>query len=406
MNFENTKKEEYSAVSKALHWATALVIFSLVLVGLFMDEMPASPEKFQVYGLHKSFGLVVLILVICRLVSRFISPAPDALKTQAHWEHLLAKVVQFALYLLMLGLPLSGVLMSNAGGHPVAFFGLEIPALIEKDKAISKIMKEAHEIFAFGLLAALALHVAGALKHFALDKDTTMARMMFSKSPVSALILFALTILFFGGVGYLLTEKEENEKKEASGQMPQSAEKQASQIDFSAIGKHGWAIVPEKSALEFETAMNGVSFTGRFQKFEGNIIFDPDNLESSKAFVRIDMSSAATQNDERDEQIVSADWFDVENHPQAQFETIVIEKAQGNRYIAVGNLSIRGVSLPVSLPFTLDIETGENGVKTAHMKGALGLNRLDFGIGQEEWASAKNVDTSVRVHISLTALQP
>lgn len=213
MNFENTKKEEYSAVSKALHWATALVIFSLVLVGLFMDEMPASPEKFQVYGLHKSFGLVVLILVICRLVSRFISPAPDALKTQAHWEHLLAKVVQFALYLLMLGLPLSGVLMSNAGGHPVAFFGLEIPALIEKDKAISKIMKEAHEIFAFGLLAALALHVAGAFKHFALDKDTTMARMMFSKSPVSALILFALTILFFGGVGYLLTEKEENEKR-------------------------------------------------------------------------------------------------------------------------------------------------------------------------------------------------
>lgn len=396
-------EEEYSAVSKALHWATALLIFGLVLVGLFMGDLPASPEKFQIYGLHKSFGLVVLIFVIFRLLWRFISPAPDALKTQAHWEHLLAKIVQFVLYLLMLGLPLSGVLMSNAGGHPVVFFGIDVPVLIEKDKAVFNIMREAHEVFAFGLLTALGLHIAGAFKHFALDKDTTMARMMFSKSPVSALLIFGLTVLFFGGAGYLLIGKE---KEEASRQMQQSAEKQDSQIDFDEIGKHSWAIVPEESTLEFQTAMNGVPFTGQFQNFEGNIIFNPEDLKGSKAFVRIDMGSAVTQNDERDEQIISTDWFDVETHPQAQFETIIIEKAQGNHYIAVGNLSLRGVSLPVSMPFTLDIETGKDGIKTAHMMGTLELNRLDFGIGQGEWANAKSVDTSVKVNISLTALQP
>lgn len=402
MSFGNTE-DKYGGLSKTLHWLSALLIFGLVLMGFFMEGLPAGPDKFQVYGLHKSFGLIALIFVISRLLWRFTSVAPDALETQVLWEHLLAKIVQFALYLFMVGMPLSGVLMSNAGGYPVGFFGVEMPALIGKDKGIFDFMRSAHEFFAYGLLAALGLHIAGAFKHYVLDKDASMERMMFSKLPVPAPIIFIIAALFFGGVGYLFVEKNANKKHE---HMNERAQEKAAPIDFSALEEHGWAIDAGKSHLEFQASMNGVSFTGRFGSFEGNIIFNPEDLPNSKASVRIDMASAVTDNKERDAQIITKDWFDIQTHPQATFDTIVIERAEGNRYIAVGNLSIRGVKLPVTLPFTLDIETGKDGMRVAKMQGALELSRLDFGIGQGEWADGKSVDTSVKVNVSLKALQP
>jgi len=107
-----------------------------------------------------------IMLLVIRLAWLRASPAPALPAVLTAIEVKLVKVVKAALYVLMLLVPFSGYVMSNAGGYPVKFFGLfTMPALFEKSKALGGFAHEAHEILAYLLLAAVAVHVAGAVKH-------------------------------------------------------------------------------------------------------------------------------------------------------------------------------------------------------------------------------------------------
>lgn len=176
---ENTS-ESYGGVAKALHWIVALMIVALLAVGLYMSDLESSPFKFQLYGMHKAFGVVVLGLMIVRLFWRVvISPAPGAMPTHALWERALSRGVHYAFYLTLIAMPLSGWLMSSAAGHPVSMFGLfPMPDLVGPDKALAGFMHEAHEILGNVIIALIALHVAGVLKHLVLDRDGTLLRML------------------------------------------------------------------------------------------------------------------------------------------------------------------------------------------------------------------------------------
>ena len=167
---------EFGTLSKILHWSMAAIIITLIGVGIYMAELPKETTEqkqyaFQFYGLHKSFGVVVLALMVFRLVWIRLSPPPALPAVFDAKEKMITKAVQGFLYILMILMPLSGYLMSNAGGFPINFFGLgELPALIGKSKEIGGIAHEAHEIMGFAMLALIVLHVAGALKHRIKDK--------------------------------------------------------------------------------------------------------------------------------------------------------------------------------------------------------------------------------------------
>lgn len=167
---------EYGLLSKTLHWVMAAMIITLIGVGIYMADLPKDTAEqkqyaFQFYGLHKSFGVVVLALIIVRLAWIRISPAPALPAVFNAKEQMVTKLVQAFLYILMILVPLSGYIMSNAGGYPINLFGLgELPALIGKSKEIGGIAHEAHEIMGFAVLALIALHVAGAVKHRLKDK--------------------------------------------------------------------------------------------------------------------------------------------------------------------------------------------------------------------------------------------
>jgi len=167
---------DYGSFSKALHWLMALIILTLIGVGIYMAELPTDTAEqkqyaFQFYGLHKSFGVVILALIVLRLVWIRISPAPALPSVFAPKERAVVKALQGLLYLLMIVMPLSGYLMSNAGGHPINFFGLgELPALIGKSKAVGGFAHEVHEIMGWTMLVLIVLHMAGALKHRLKDK--------------------------------------------------------------------------------------------------------------------------------------------------------------------------------------------------------------------------------------------
>ncbi len=167
---------EYGVVSKLLHWLMAAIIIVLIAVGIYMAELPTDTVEqkqyaFQFYGMHKSFGVVILALIVLRLVWIRLSPPPALPPVFDAKEQRITKMVQGLLYLLMLLLPISGYLMSNAGGYPIHFFGLgELPAVIGKSKTIGGFVHEAHEVMGFAMLALILLHMAGALKHRLRDK--------------------------------------------------------------------------------------------------------------------------------------------------------------------------------------------------------------------------------------------
>lgn len=167
---------EYGLVSKTLHWLMAAIILVLIFVGIYMAGLPkeTAEEKqaaFQLYDLHKSFGVIAFLLIALRLVWMFVSPAPKLPSVFAPKERVIVKALQGLLYLLMIVLPLSGVLMSNAGGHPINVFGLfEMPALIGESKAVGGFAHEVHEIMGWAMLVIIVLHTAGAIKHRLKDK--------------------------------------------------------------------------------------------------------------------------------------------------------------------------------------------------------------------------------------------
>jgi cytochrome b561 len=175
--------ERYSGVSRALHWLSALLIFGLFGVGLYMTELDkADPARGDIYGLHKSIGVLTLFLVVARLIWLRIAPAPALPSVFDGKEKVVMKGLQGMLYLLMLLIPISGYVMSISAGHPVSFFGLfQMPALLGESKAVAGFAHEAHEILAWSIIVIVAVHVAGALKHRLKDKggeSDVLARML------------------------------------------------------------------------------------------------------------------------------------------------------------------------------------------------------------------------------------
>lgn len=167
---------EYGSMAKILHWVMAAIILGLIGVGIYMADLSretVSQKKyaFQFYDLHKSFGVIALVLILLRLVWLRISPAPALPAAFASGERKFVKALQGLLYLLMLVLPISGYMMSNAGGHPIMLFGLfEMPAIFGESETLGGISHAVHQYGGWFMLLVILLHIAGALKHRILDK--------------------------------------------------------------------------------------------------------------------------------------------------------------------------------------------------------------------------------------------
>ncbi|MEY4248821.1 MAG: hypothetical protein RJA87_454 [Pseudomonadota bacterium] len=166
----------------------------------------------------------------------------------------------------------------------------------------------------------------------------------------------------------------------------------------AALSATRWTVDKAASRVGFEAAMNGEGFTGTFKRYDTQISFDPKDLKGSKAVVSIDMTSAFTNEQTRDESLPTADWFNADKFPRATFVTKGFTALGGGKYQAAGDLTLKGVSKPIVLPFTLVI-SGD----TAKMTSAIIVNRLVFGVGQGQWKTEEAIPARVTVRIALTA---
>ena len=159
-----------------------------------------------------------------------------------------------------------------------------------------------------------------------------------------------------------------------------------------------WTVDKAASAIRFTSSMGGESFTGAFRRWDADIRFDPANLAGSSVTASIDTTSAATGNSDRDQALPTPDFFAAAKFPRATFIAHSFTAQGGGHYQAVGQLTLRGVTKPLTLPFTLVI-TGAQ----AKMNATIALNRLAFGVGQGQWSTTEAIPGPVTVSIALSA---
>jgi polyisoprenoid-binding protein YceI len=162
-------------------------------------------------------------------------------------------------------------------------------------------------------------------------------------------------------------------------------------------------LVPAQSEIAFVSKQMGVPVEGRFKKFDAQIAFDPKKPEAGKVAFAIDLGSAALGAPETEAELVKAPWFNVPKFPQATFQSSAIKSVGAGKYEVAGQLSIKGSAQNVVVPVTL---TQANGNSTA--TGAFAIKRLDFKIGEGEWADTSMVanDVQVKFKLTLTGVAP
>lgn len=171
--------ERYTSTAITLHWLMALGLIGSFALGLYMTELPLSPDKLKLYSWHKWAGVSLFLIVLVRLGWRLTHPAPPLPDSVLPLLRLASAATHAALYVLMIAVPVSGWLMSSAKGFQTVWFGvLPLPDLLAKDKALGDALVTVHETLNYVLLAIVVLHVVAALKHHFVDRDVVLVRML------------------------------------------------------------------------------------------------------------------------------------------------------------------------------------------------------------------------------------
>lgn len=169
----------YTRTAIALHWLIALLIFCTFPLGLYMADLPFSPGRLKLYAYHKWLGVTVFLLAVARIGWRLTHPAPPPPAGLPAWQRIAAAATHRLLYVLILAVPVSGWLMSSAKGFQTVYLGVvPLPDLLGKDQALGEVLTTAHRVLNFTLAALVITHLAAALKHYFVDRDEVLGRMI------------------------------------------------------------------------------------------------------------------------------------------------------------------------------------------------------------------------------------
>jgi cytochrome b561/polyisoprenoid-binding protein YceI len=381
----------YTVVAIALHWAMAALLLFMIWLGWNMEDNEA---RFQ---LHKSIGITILFLALARLAWRFVNPPPPLPEGMPKIEKTASHAVHIAFYALMIGIPLGGWLMVSVSPFQVStvLYGvLSWPHLPFTEglrgETLYGIVEFFHSKGAWVIIALLALHVAGAIKHEIGAEDGVLKRMLpgvFGKSSPPALpargFLFA-----FGGSAALFAVIAAASLLSAgpavSGPAPAGT---------GLVGAN-WEVDYAASEIEFSGLYEGNAFAGKFGTWVADVAFYPEALETSAVKVVVDTRSAATGKKLYDDSLKGREWFNTADYPEATVELSGFEEAAGG-YSATATLNLKGKAVSVPLTFTLDIEGDE-----ARLDGAATFTREALDLGQGSDPNGKWIADEVVVSVS------
>ena len=183
MKMLKNTENSYGVVAKFFHWFVVVLFIGQFVVAENMGEMRPDETwlsfgKWSLYGFHKSVGVLLIFIVLLRLTWKLYNKQPAHPEGTTKLQALAADGAHWALYGVMIAFPVSGYMMSMAGGHGISFFGLvNVPDLIGQSKTLAGIAHETHEILGGVTYALVGLHVAAALWHHFVKKDNVLKRM-------------------------------------------------------------------------------------------------------------------------------------------------------------------------------------------------------------------------------------
>ena len=397
-----------------MHWAIAALLAFQIAVGWALEDLGA--RGFALFQLHKSIGISILLLTLARIAVRYWKPRPAPV--EGGWQGALAKAVHAGLYVFMLGAPLTGwALVSTAKVKvPTLIFGIIPLPHLPLPMGAHELAEGGHSLIAWIGIALFALHVAGALRHHFLIGDGLLWRMIPARSSV---LLVALPALIAAGfvLGRVILPGAAP-KAAAAPNLPAAVEEQAPANAAEAIGNSAnaatpveadnaiaaeeplgpppsWAVQPG-GTIGFSVGNSGETISGGFAKWTAKIAMDPDHPDSADIRVEIDLSSASVGDSYKDGMLAGDEFFGVAVHPKAVFAAKGAEKTGANSYRAAGTLTLKGVSKPQSIRFTLS-GTG----KTRKVSGSAAIARAAFGVGNGE--SGTGLDPKVAVSFGFSA---
>ncbi len=381
----------YGGMAKMFHWATALLILTAIPLGLIANDMPFGTTeelaaKANLFSIHKTVGVTIFFVALARILWALFQTKPAPLHPERTLETFAAETVHWALYISLVLVPLSGWLEHSAteGFAPILWpFGQSLP-LVPKSPALAETLATFHWLFVWLLIGAVALHIAGALKHAVIDRDETLRRMWFGNvaipepaqvrhaaAPVvAAVAVWAAAI----GAGWAIAPKGPE-----AGDGP----------GLAAVTSE-WQVT--EGSLTFTVRQMGAEVEGSFETWTAAISFAPET-GTGQVVTEIDIRSLTLGSVTT--QALGPEFFDGEGHPTATFTADI--RPEGEGYVADGTLRLKASELPLAMPFTLALE-GD----TASMEGEVTLDRRDFDIGTK-YTDETQIGSSVVVHVALTA---
>lgn len=395
----------YGGVTKSFHWLTALLIFTALPLGMIANNLahavfdPAIPtteadivRAARLFSLHKTVGVAVFFVALARILWSISQPKPGLLNADNKPEAFAAETVHWLLYGSLVLVPLSGWVhhAASEGFAPILWpFGQNLP-LVPKSPQLSEFTSTLHWLFILVLAGSLVLHIAGALKHHVIDRDSTLRRMLpgrsdaptpppqrHSRVPAVAAATVWVAVLAGGWVNGSFATK--------SDAGTDTAELAAVQSD--------WQV--QSGTLAVTITQLGSPVTGQFGDWTAAITFDEPPEPGLAGNVDVTISIGSLTLGTVTDQALGTDFFDNAQFPTARFKAEIYKTENG--YEARGPLTIRDKTLEIVLPFSLEMQED-----TAAMSGTLEVNRLDFDVGKSQ-PQEDSLAFAVTVSVDLTA---
>ncbi|MBT9384240.1 cytochrome b/b6 domain-containing protein [Pseudooceanicola sp. CBS1P-1] len=396
-------KDQYGAVSRLIHWLTALLILVDWPLGLYAhaltEGLASAPSEEQaalvsrtamLFSVHKTLGVAVFLVSLLRILWALTQRRPGLVNGDHAPAASAAALVHWLLYALLVAVPLTGWIhhAATSGFAPILWpFGQHLP-FVPENEAVSSVFSGLHWAFTWLLLITLALHVAGALKHHLFDHDATLRRMWrgtpahpSEHQPGHAIpAAGALVVLILAVTLGLVTRPTDSDGSNTP--TPQLAQVRSD-----------WTV--QDGTLALSVTQFGKTVSGSFTDWTAQIAWDDTVPEGKAGHVTVTISIPSMTLGSVTKQALEANFLDGAGHPTATFDADLFRMPEGP--VARGTLRLRGKDVPLDFPFQLELADG-----TATAAADFSLDRRAFGIG-DNMPDEKTVAFPVQVHFELTA---
>ncbi|MEM7722897.1 MAG: cytochrome b/b6 domain-containing protein [Pseudomonadota bacterium] len=389
--------DRFGGVAKTFHWLTALLILTMIPLGIVAQYWPYDTSealnfKATLFSLHKTLGLVTFAVALTRILWAISQPRPVHLTKDSPLQTFAADAVHWSLYGALVLVPLSGWIhhAASTGFAPIWWpFGQTLP-FVPQSQAVADAFAGLHLAFNILLVASLVLHIAGAVKHHVVDRDATLKRMLpgqyalptdlpaphsTARPAAAAFGVWALAVAL--GLTYGL-----------------AGDRVSATASLTAAPSQ-WMV--EDGTLGLTVTQLGQPVSGTFGEWVAAIDFDETPRDGQHGSVSVTVAVPSLTLGGVTEQALGAEFLNTQAFATAVFSGPILADEDGDGYVVDGEFSLVGTTLPLRLPFDLDL-TGD----VAVAEGSVRLDRRDFGMGQT-YTDESTVGFGVTIDVALTA---